>query len=67
VYPYTDHYEPISNVLVAKVATAYDHPTTGETFILVFGQALYMGDRMDHTLICPNQVQTNGVIVDDIP
>lgn len=26
-----------------------------------------MGDRMDHTLICPNQVQTNGVIVDDIP
>jgi len=26
-----------------------------------------MGDRMSHTLICPNQARTNGVIVDDVP
>jgi hypothetical protein len=39
----------------------------GETFILVFGQALYLGDKLQHTLICPNQVRHNGVIVDDIP
>ena len=52
---------------VAKVATAYDHPISGETVILIFGQALYMGDRMSHTLICPNQARTNGVIVDDVP
>jgi hypothetical protein len=67
VYAYADHYEPITNVPVAKVATAYDHPISGETFILIFGQALYMGDRMSHTLICPNQARTNGVIVDDVP
>ena len=51
VYAYADHYEPITNVPVAKVATAYDHPISGETFMLIFGQALYMGDRMSHTLI----------------
>ncbi len=55
VFPYSNQYEPIPNVPVAKVATAYDDPITGETFILIFGQALYMGDSLEHTLICPNQ------------
>jgi hypothetical protein len=36
VYPYADSYEPIKNVPVAKVATAYDHPL-GETFIIILG------------------------------
>ncbi len=48
---------------MAKVATAYDHPSTGD-IILIFGQALYLGD---HTLICPNQARYNSVVVDDIP
>jgi hypothetical protein len=67
VYPYSDQYDPVQNVPIAKVATAYDHPVTGETFILVFGQALYMGDSMEHTLICPNQARFNGVVIDDVP
>ena len=57
----------MKKVPVAKVATAYDHPLTGETFILVFGQALYLGDQLEHTLICPNQARYNNVIVDDVP
>ena len=67
VYPYSNNYEPIQNVPVAKVATAYDHQATGETFILIFGQALFMGDSMEHTLICPNQARFNGVVIDDVP
>jgi hypothetical protein len=67
VHPYADHYEPVTNVPIAKVVTAYDHPVSGETYILVFGQALYMGDSIEHTLIYPNQAQTDGVVVDDIP
>jgi len=54
-------------VPVAKVATAYDHPNTGETFILIFGQALYLGDKLQHNLICPNQARYNGVVIDDVP
>lgn len=67
VFPYSEQYEPIANVPIAKVATAYDHPQTGETFILVFGQVLYMPDTLEHSLLCPNQLRANGVRVDDIP
>jgi len=67
VYPFSDSYQPMSQVPIAKVATAYDHPATGETFILIFGQALYLGDQLDHTLICPNQVRYNNIVVDDVP
>ena len=67
VFPFSDEYQPMKKVPVAKVATAYDHPLTGETFILVFGQALYLGDQLEHTLICPNQARYNNVIVDDVP
>jgi hypothetical protein len=67
VYPFLNDYEPMNQAPVAKVATAYDHPLSGETFILIFGQALYLGDKLRHTLIFPNQLRFNGVIVDDIP
>jgi hypothetical protein len=56
VYPYADSYEPITNVPIAKVATAYDHPT-GETFIIVFGQALYMGENLDIHLFAPTKLE----------
>jgi hypothetical protein len=67
VFHFSDQYAPMEKVPVAKVGTAYDHPETGETFILVFGQALYLGDKLDHSLICPNQARHNGVVVDDVP
>jgi hypothetical protein len=67
VFPFSESYEPLTQVPIAKVGTAFDNPTTGETYILVFGQALYLGDKLDHTLICPNQARCNGVIVDDVP
>jgi hypothetical protein len=67
VYPFSNSYEPLTQIPIAKVATAYDHPLTGETFILIFGQALYFGDKLEHTLICPNQAHYNGVIEDNVP
>jgi hypothetical protein len=57
----------MEKVPVAKVGTAYDHPETGETYIFIFGQALYLGDKLEHSLICPNQARQNGVVVDDVP
>jgi hypothetical protein len=67
VHPFSDDYEPMKQVPIAKVATADNDPSTGEAYILIFGQALYMGQSLDHTLICPNQARTNGVVVDDVP
>ena len=39
----------------------------GELFILVINQCLYFGDRMDHVLLCPNQMRSHGIVVDDCP
>jgi hypothetical protein len=55
------------DVPVATVATAYDCPTTGKTHILVINEALYFGDKMSNTLLCPNQLRANGIRVDDCP
>jgi hypothetical protein len=67
MFPFSDQYALMEKVPVAKVVTAYDHPETRETFILVFGQALYLGDKLDHSLSCRNQARHNGVVIDDVP
>ncbi|MGH7974084.1 MAG: hypothetical protein ACREBR_01060, partial [bacterium] len=48
-------------------ATAYDDPTTGETFILVCPQSLWLGSDHKESLICPNQIRRFGLEIDDIP
>ena len=39
----------------------------GQEYILVFHEALYMGDTLEHSLINPNQLRSFGIIVQDIP
>jgi hypothetical protein len=51
---------------IIKAATAYDAPT-GETYIIVIPQALYLGEYIDYSLLCPNQLRHHSVIIDDIP
>lgn len=67
VLPYNDEYESIDNIPIATIATAYDCPLSGQVYILVFNEALYFGERMKHTLLCPNQMRDNGIIVEDTP
>ena len=57
----------LQNIPIAKVATAWIDPANGEVFILIFNHALYFGNKLDHSLICPNQLRAHGVIVDDVP
>ncbi|KAI2501831.1 hypothetical protein MHU86_12596 [Fragilaria crotonensis] len=56
VYAYDSSIKPIENVPIVTGATAYDDPTTGTTFILVFHESLYYGTALDHSLINPNQL-----------
>ncbi len=56
----------LTNVPIVKASTAYDAPT-GETYILVFPQAIYMGDLLDYSLLCPNQLRHNNIIAEDVP
>ena len=67
VSPYSDAYEPIQEVPIASVATAYTSPSTGETIILEGHQHLYFGDKLDHSLWNPNQLRHFGAKVYDCP
>ena len=60
VSPYRDDYESVSNVPIVHAATAWQSPHTGQTYILVFHEALWMGGHMEHSLVNPNQLRHFG-------
>jgi hypothetical protein len=67
VSPYADSYEPIRNVPIVTGATAVTSSSNGMTYILIFNEAIWMGDLLDHLLINPNQLRFHGVDVHDNP
>jgi hypothetical protein len=67
VAPFSDNYKQMEEIPIVKAALAYNHPTTGETYILTFGQALYFGSKIRNVLLNPNQMRQNGLEVDDVP
>ena len=67
VTPYRDDYQPVSNIPIVTAATAWQSSTTGQTYILIFNEALWMGESMDSTLINPNQLRHYGTFVQDNP
>ncbi len=40
----------MEEIPIVKAALAYDGPLSGETFILIFGQALYFGSKFRSAL-----------------
>jgi hypothetical protein len=67
VSPYNDTYQSITGVPIVTGATAYTCKNTGETIILVFHEALWTGDTMEHSLLNPNQLRHYGIQVQDNP
>ena len=67
VSPYTETYESVKNVPIVMGATAWTRQEDGQTFILVFHEALWMGDAMSHSLLNQNQMRSHGMIVQDNP
>lgn len=57
----------MQGIPIVTAATAIDDPDTGITTTLIIGQALYLGDKINNTLLCPNQLRAYGVNVDDTP
>ena len=39
----------------------------GTAYLLVFHESLWMGDKLDHTLVNPNQLRAYGVSIQDNP
>jgi hypothetical protein len=67
VIPYTDQYEPVKGVPIVSGATSWTDQTTGDTWILVIHEAIWMADSMSHSLLNPNQLRAHGIDVEDNP
>ena len=67
VSPYSSEYEAVWNVPVVTGATVWTNPMDGTAYVLVFHVALWMIDKLDHTLVNPNQLRAYDVSVQDNP
>ena len=65
--PSTDVYEAVHGVPIVTAATAWTNVETGQTYILIFHEGLWMGASMENSLINPNQLRAHGCIVQDNP
>ena len=60
VSPFLSEYTTTYNVEICMAATAWKNHT-GQVYILLFGQGLWFGDRMDRSRINPNQCRSYGI------
>ena len=65
VMPYSDEYNPKSNIPIVQVATGYT-TACGKRYILIFNEALYIPE-LENSLMNPNQLRNYGINVQDNP
>ena len=61
VSTFSKEQEAMVDVEAATAYTAYDNLEDCCTYILEFNEGLWFGNRMDHSLINPNQVRMTGI------
>ena len=57
----------VTRMPIVTVATADDSPDTGRVWVLIINEALHFGSRMAKTPLYPNQLQQNGIVLEDCP
>jgi hypothetical protein len=67
VYPFSDDLPAMEKVPIASTLTIWESTTNGEVWGLVLHEALYFGDRLKGSLLCPNQIRAAGNQVHDVP
>ena len=67
VYPFSGDLPAMKEVAIATALTIWESATTGEVWGLVLHETLYFGDRLQGSLLCPNQIRATGNKVQDIP
>ena len=53
----------LENIPIVNCSFAYDDER-GQTILLQINNAIYLGDQMEHSLLCPNQCEHNGIRID---
>jgi hypothetical protein len=67
VSPYTESYDAIKNVPIVTAATSWTSPHSGQVYVLILNEGLWMGDHLDGTLVNQNQCRFHGIEVQDNP
>ena len=68
VFPcFSDNLPYVQEVSIATVLTIWESPEIGEPWMLVVREALYFGERLKDSLLCPNQLRAAGNIATDAP
>jgi hypothetical protein len=67
VTPYSDQYTAMTDIPIATVVTFWENPKNGEAWMLAIHEALYIGNRLKESLLCPNQLRAAGNTVQDVP
>ena len=55
-----------SNCRIVSAVVAYDHPASGDVYMLVIHQAILI-PNMPHNLLCPMQLRDHGLTMNDEP
>ena len=64
VLGFSDGFGLIKNIPINTYAMAYDNlSTNGITYTIMYCEILYFGKRLDHSLLCPNQIHDYRNIV----
>ena len=67
VRAYASSYEPIRDIPITTVATVWEDELSGHALALITCKALFLGEQLCGSLLNPNQLHTNGCVVEDIP
>jgi hypothetical protein len=67
VSAYSPEYDALTDIPVATCAGAYDSESDGTTYLLIWNEMMYFGDRMPTSLINVNQIRAYGHTVEDCP
>ena len=57
----------VQNIPVVTGAMVWTNAADGTAYLLIFHESLWMGDKLDHTLVNPNQLRAYGVSIQDNP
>ncbi|KAL7575865.1 hypothetical protein ACA910_003181 [Epithemia clementina (nom. ined.)] len=67
VQPFAEEYAPLKDIPITTTATVWTD-SNNNSYLLLFHQALFFGEKcLAQSLICPNQLRANGLIVNDVP
>ena len=67
VFPFSDDLPAVQEVSIGTALSIWESPSNGQIWMLVIHEALYFGDRLKESLLCPNQIRAAGNLVQDAP